>query len=160
MEGRRVFIAVPILVLWYSFHAVVSRFAGTCTMGDTDRFVAGLILGVPAAAIAVALLLVSEPRARWQIGVLLASSPFALLALYLWIPLAISAGIRGHHLCGPEFDDHLVGTTGWERLIPLAHVGIAAALLVGGFRRVRRGWSTAQPGVEPNGRLRGRGLAP
>jgi len=105
-------------------------------MGDTDRFVAGLILGVPAAAIAVALLLVSEPRARWQIGVLLASSPFALLALYLWIPLAISAGIRGHHLCGPEFDDHLVGI------------------------RVRRGWSAAQPGVEPDGRLRGRGLAP
>ena len=108
------FIAVPILVLWYSFHAVLSRFAGTCTMGDTDRFVAGLILGVPAAAIAVALLLVSQLRARWQIGVLLASAPFALLALYLWIPLAISAGLRGHHLCGPEFDDHLVGTTGWN----------------------------------------------
>jgi len=47
------FIAVPLLMLWYTANAVLSRFAGTCTMGDTDRFVAGMIIGLAAAAIAL-----------------------------------------------------------------------------------------------------------
>jgi hypothetical protein len=159
-KGRRVFIAVPILVLWYFFHAVLSRFVGTCTMGNTDQFVAGMILGMPAAAIAVGLLVIAQSRTRGQMGIVLVSSLLAAVVLCLWTPLAISAGIRGHHLCGPEFDDYLSATRGWERLIPLAHVVLASALLVSGFRCVRTSRRGAQPGVEPAGRLRGRGPTP
>ena len=53
------FIAISILALGYSFHAVLSHFAGTCTMGDTDRVVAGMIVGMPAAAIAGGLLVLT-----------------------------------------------------------------------------------------------------
>jgi hypothetical protein len=126
-------------------------------MGDTDRFVAGVILGMPAAAIAVPLLLFAPARAGWPTGAVLSTAPLALVVLYLWVPLAISAGIRGHHLCGPEFDGYLVATSGWERGIPLTHVAVASALLVGGVRNIREAWGAARPGVEPDGRLRGRG---
>lgn len=153
-------IVVPILVLWYAGQAVLSRFAGTCTMGDTDRFLGGMMLGAPGAASAVVLLLVAPPRVRWRTGVMIAIAPLSLVVLYLWIPLAISAGVRGHHLCGPEFDAYLDAASGWERLIPLAHVAAALALLVSGVRNCRRVESAAQPGVEPDGRLRGRGLTP
>jgi hypothetical protein len=95
-ELATVFIAIPILVLWYAAHAVLSRFVGTCTMGDTRRFVTGMIFGVPAGAIAVALLLLAPARGGWRAGVVLATGPFALLAIYLWAPLAISAGLHGH----------------------------------------------------------------
>ena len=153
-------IAVPILVLWYAVQAVLSRFAGTCTMGDTDRFLGGMMLGAPAAASAVVLLLVAPPPVRWRIGVMIAIAPLALVVLYLWIPLAISAGVRGHHLCGPEFDEYLDAASGWERLIPLGHVTAALALLVSGVRNFRRVLGAAQPGVEPDCRLRGRELTP
>jgi hypothetical protein len=155
-----VFIAIPILVLWYSFHAVLSRFAGTCTMGDTDRFVAGMILGMPAAAIAVGLLVITPSRTRWQIGIVLATALLATVVLCFWTPLAISAGLRGHHLCGPEFDDYLGATRGWERLIPLAHVALASALLMSGVWSVRTSRRAAQLGAEPDGRSRGRRLTP
>jgi hypothetical protein len=132
------FIAVPILVLWYTVHAVLSRFVGTCTMGDTDRFVAGFILGMPAAAIAVPLILRAPARPGWRMGAVLASVPLAGIVLYFWVPLAISAGIRGHHLCGPDFDAYLVATSAWERLIPFVHVAVATALLSSGVRYTRR----------------------
>jgi len=147
-------IAVAILVLWYTAHAVLSRFVGTCTMGDTDRFVAGMVFGVPAGVIAAALLLLAQARAVWRIGFVLATGPLALLTICLWAPLAVSAGIQGHHLCGPEFDGYLVATYGWERLIPVAHVAVGGGVLVGGLRNLRRVWGAAQPGVEPDGGVR------
>ena len=91
---------------------------------------------------------------------MIAIAPLALIVLYLWIPLAISAGVRGHHLCGPEFDEYLDAASGWERLIPVVHVAAALALIVSGVRNVRPVRGAAQPGVEPDGRLRGRGLTP
>jgi len=145
-----VFIAIPILVLWYFFHALLSRFVGTCTMGDTDRFVEGMILGMPAAAVAVGLLVITSSRTRWQIGIVLATALLATVVLYLWTPLAISAGLQGHHLCGPDFDDYLGATSGWERQIPSAHVALASALLISGFRSVRASRCAVQPGVEPD----------
>jgi hypothetical protein len=154
------FIAIPVLMLWYTAHAVLSRFAGTCTMGDTDRFVAGMIVGMPAAAVAAPLLLLAPARTGWRMGAVLAIGLLAVVVLCLWVPLAISAGIQGHHLCGSEFDGYRLATNGWERLIPLAHVAVASVLLGGGLRNVRRAWGAAQPGVEPDGRLCGRGLTP
>jgi hypothetical protein len=154
------FIAVPVLMLWYTAHAVLSRLSGTCTMGDTDRFVAGMIVGMPAAVVAVPLLLLAPARTDWRMGAVFATGLLAVVVLCLWVPLAVSAGIQGHHLCGSEFDEYLVATSGWERLIPLAHVAVASVLLGVGFRNVRRAWGAAQPDVEPAGRLRGRGLTP
>jgi hypothetical protein len=114
-----------------------------------------MILGVPAAAIAVVLLLVTPVRARWQIGVVFVAAALGAVALFLWIPLALSAGIRGHHLCGPKFDDYLLAPNQWERVIPLAHVAVAAAMVASGSRSVWRARAAAQPGVDPDSRLRG-----
>lgn len=61
-------------------------------MGDTDSFVGGAILGMLAAAIALAFLLIAPSRARWQIGAALATAALALVVLWLWSPLAISGG--------------------------------------------------------------------
>jgi hypothetical protein len=145
------FIAVPILVLWYTVHAVLSRFAGTCTMGDTDRFVAGASVGLPAAAIAVLLVLFGPARAGWRMGGVLLAVPLAMVVLYVWVPLALSAGILGHHLCGADFDSYLVAMRGWERFIPLAHVAAAAGLLFGCLKSARRARGAAQPAVAADG---------
>ena len=110
------FITVPVLVLWYTAHAVLSRFAGTCNNGDTGRFVVGLIVGVPAGTIAALLLLLAPASRGWRIGVVLATTPFAFVSLCLWVLLAISAGIHGHHLCGPEFDTSVAAGDEWERV--------------------------------------------
>jgi len=138
---RLVFIVISLLVLWYTVHAVLSRFVGTCTMGDTDRFVAGIILGIPAAVIAVALLQVGQANTSRRRGIVLATLPVALVVLYLWVPLAISTGIQGHHLCGSEFDEYLDTRSKWERLIPFAHVAAAIALLLSAGRKLHRGIS-------------------
>ena len=130
------FIAVPVLMLWYTVHAVMSRSAGTCTMGDTDRFVAGTIVGMPAAAAAMALLLLLPARARWRMAAVLATGLLAGVVLWFWLPHAISTGIHGHHLCGSEFDEYVAATSGRERFIPFAHVTIACVLLAGGSRRL------------------------
>ena len=153
-------IAVPILVLWYLGHAFLSRFVGTCTMGDTDRFVGGAVVGMPAAVVALVFLLRAQTGRTSRIFFVLVIVFPALVVLCIWIPLAISTGIRGHHLCGPEFDDYLDARAGLERLIPLGHVAIASALLVRGGLNAHRAGRAAQPGVEPAGRLRGRGLTP
>jgi hypothetical protein len=144
--GATVFIAVSLLVLWYTAHALLSRFVGTCTMGDTDRFVTGIIFGMPAAVIAVALLLLAGANTGWRMGVELAIVPLALVIISLWVPLAISAGIRGHHLCGPEFDEYLITTSAWKRVIPVVHVAAATALLVSAFLNVCRAvWPKNRP---------------
>jgi hypothetical protein len=155
-----VLIAAAILVFWYAAHAVLSRFAGTCTMGDTDRFVAGAMVGIPAAAIAIALLLLSPGRARRRRAVAIASVTPASLVLCLWAPLAVSAGIQGHHLCGPEFDAYLDTTSTWERLIPIAHVAVASALLVVGLRTIRRTSRDTNLGTERDHDMRAGGLSP
>lgn len=147
------FIAVPTLMLWYTAHAVLSRFARTCTMGDTDRFVSGLIVGMPAAVAAIALLLLAPAGTGWRKGALAATGVLAVVVLCLWVPLAISAGVQGHHLCGPEFDGYLGEMSGWARLIPAAHVAVACALLAAGLRNVRRAGGAAQPGVAADDRV-------
>jgi len=123
-------------------------------MGDTDRFVGGMIVGMPAAVAGIALLLFAPTRAGWRIGGMLATGLFGVVVLCLWAPLAISSGIQGHHLCGPEFDS--VGTGGWERLIPLAHVAVACVLLGAVFRNIRRVRGAAQPAVAADGASRRR----
>jgi hypothetical protein len=144
-------IAIPTLSLWYTAHALLSPFAGTCTMGDTDRFVAGMIVGTPAAAGAIALLQLAPAPPGWRMGAVLVTGLLAIAVLCLWIRFAISAGIQGHHLCGPEFDGYLVATSGWQRLIPLAHVAVAGALLGGAMRNLRRAWGAAQRAVPADG---------
>jgi hypothetical protein len=131
-------IAALILAVWYGFFAAYC-FCGTCTMGSTNAFMVGTILGMPASAIAVALVIRARARATWQSAVVLGIAVLALLVLVLWVPTAISVGIHGHSLCGPEFDGYLDVITGRERmfperLIPLAHVLVAAALLVCSLR--------------------------
>ena len=149
--SARMFIAVPLLMLWYTANAVLSRFAGTCTMGDTDRFVAGMIIGAPGAAGAMALLFLAPTRTGWRMAGVLATGLLAFMVLWIWVPLALSAGIHGHHLCGPEFDEYLAVSSRWERFIPLAHVMVASVLIGGMFRNVRRAWGAAQPAVAADG---------
>jgi len=143
------FIAVPTLMLWYTAHAVLSRFAGTCTMGDTDHFGGGLIVGMPAAVVAIALLLLAPAGTGWRKGSVVATGLLAVLVLSVWVPLAISSGIQGHHLCGSAFDGYPMSN--WERLIPLAHVAVACALLGACLRNVRRAWGAAHPAVAADG---------
>src|SRR5262252_6569831 len=112
-----------------------------------------MIVGMPAAVAAMPLLLRAPPSAGWRIAVLFGTGLLAVVVLCLWVPLAVSAGIQRHHLCGPEFDGYLVGTSGWERLIPLAHVAVAAALLGGVVRNVRRARRAAQPAVAADERV-------
>jgi hypothetical protein len=132
------FIAIAILVLWYFANAVLSLLAGTCTMGDTDTFLGGALMGLPAAVIALALLLRARTRRRWEVGVVLTTAALEVIVLCLWIPLAYSAGFRGHHLCGAEYDGYLGDRSLVERLVPLAHVAVAIAVLVSGSRSIQR----------------------
>lgn len=109
------FIAALLSVIWYAASAWLSRYAGTCTMGDTGRFVAGVLVGVPAAVAAVVLLLKWRPRRRSARVALLAPLLLAFVPMVLYAPLAMSAGLGGHHLCGPAFDDYLSASYAWER---------------------------------------------
>ena len=126
-------------------------------MGDTDRFVAGILLGGPAALIAAAVILLWSTNSLWQRMPLVLTLLATPIVLYLYLPLAISTGLRGHHLCGAEFDEYLSAVYWWERFIPVVHVVLASTLFLGAMRSVVRGWRAAQPGVESDGRLRGRG---
>jgi hypothetical protein len=136
-----VIVAALLLVLWYAAHAALS-FTGTCNMGSTDSFVAGAILGMPAAAIAAPVLLRAPVRPGWQTGVALVITSLALLVLFLWARPVISVGIQGHHLCGPDFDSYVDEAFKRERLIPLGHVVLASVLLVAGLRNTRRALRT------------------
>ena len=134
------FIAVSTLMLWYTAHAVLSLFVGTCTMGDTDRFVAGLILGMPAAVAVLALLRRASAGEGWRRRAAVTTEVLAVVVLCMWAPLAIST-VFGHHLCGREFDEYPMSD--WERFIPIAHVAVAYVLLRSGLN-ARRAWSAAQ----------------
>jgi hypothetical protein len=110
-------------------------------MGDTDRFWAGIIIGAPAALAAVWLLLLWPARARWEKASLVIPLLLSPVLLYLYFPVAMSAGIAGHHLCGPEFDHYRSYASRWERLIPFLHVVLTASILlatVGNYWRGRR----------------------
>ncbi len=131
-------VAVLTLALWYTGHAVLSRFVGTCNQGDTGRFILGAMLGLPAAAVAAPLLLRAPAPTGRRMAAVLATALLAAIVLLIWVPLAISVGIQGHHLCGPEFDWALDTMSRWERLIPLAHAACASALLVGAVRGLWR----------------------
>jgi len=87
-----------------------------------------VLLGVPAGAAAVVLLLKWQPRRRSARASLLAPLLLAFVPMVLYAPLAMSAGFGGHHLCGPEFDDHLSASSAWERFIPVVHVMLGAAI--------------------------------
>src|SRR6185436_2861604 len=123
------FIAASILVLWYAAHAVLSGIAGTCTMGGTDRFAVGLFVGAPAALIAVPLILLRPMGAPWQRVSLVVPLLATPVVLWIFVPLAVSASLGGHNLCGAGFDDHLSTADRWERFIPLLHVVLATPIL-------------------------------
>ena len=141
--AARVFIAALLSVIWYVGLAWLSRYAGTCTTGDVDRFVAGVLVGVPAGVAAVVLLLKWEPRTRWAMASLLAPLLLAFVPMVLYARLAISAGVGGHHLCGPAFNDYLSASYTWERFIPLVHVVLGAAIALAAGIKVSQGRTIA-----------------
>lgn len=137
----RVFIGALLSALWYAGHAWLSRYAGTCTMGDTDRFVVGALAGAPAGVLAVVLLSMWRPRTRSARASLLVPLLLAFVPMVLYAPLAVSAGLGGHHLCGPEFDAYRSASSAWERFIPVLHVALGAAIVLS----VGRSWVRSRP---------------
>jgi hypothetical protein len=135
---------VVILILWYAAHAFLSRFVGTCTMGDTDRFVTGLILGAPAALVAVVLVLRQPPRSPLRDGSAIATFVLGPAILYLYTPLAFSTSLAGHHLCGLGFDEYLSPADSWKRAIPLVHVALVSVLLATALRNWARAARASQ----------------
>jgi hypothetical protein len=88
------------------------------------------------AVIALTILLSWPARAVWQRVSLVVPLLLAPLLLYLYVPLALSASIAGHHLCGPEFDGYLSDTSPWERYIPLLQVVLATVVLLATLRSI------------------------
>ena len=132
-------IVAPPLVLWYVVNALLSRFVGTCTQGDTDRFLVGVIFGAPVGAFALVLIPLNAAQTTLDKALMFMTSLLSTIPLYLYFPLMVSVTLGGHHLCGPEFDDYLGYSSAWKRYIPLLHVVLALALGAAALRSIARG---------------------
>ncbi|GAK19468.1 hypothetical protein JCM19053_1466 [Vibrio sp. JCM 19053] len=52
---------------------------------------------------------------------------------YFWAPFVIETTIEGHHLCGKEFDSHLVESDALSRGIPTLHIVFSLVIFMLSF---------------------------
>lgn len=119
-------VLINVFLWWYGFHVFVSRFAGTCTQGDTDRFVMGAIFAVPAALIVVSLIYFKRFRVDWftALNIVLVS----VISVYFWYEAMYWTTILGNHICFLDWGTFEYYPDTWLRLIPLIYIVIAFLL--------------------------------
>src|SRR4030095_6836425 len=119
-----------LLSVWYALNTWPSRETATCTMGGgMDDYLGALIIGAPGALVALALLLRRRESAGRHRLLAIAGAAAPILLLAVVVPWFFSTTVAGHHVCGAEFDGYLEYASPWDRLFPLVHVVLVAALI-------------------------------
>ena len=122
----------------YAFEVWLSHDMETCTMGDTDGYFGGLLLGAPAAVAAVFLLRRTSVFAPSQRLLAVGAAVPPLLLLAVLAPWFLSSTVGGHHLCGGQYDSYLGTSRFWERFLPAIHLVLAVAVIGSSIMAYRR----------------------
>ena len=127
-----------ILILLYGLLVSLGAVSGTCTQGDDGRFYASIMSG-SVLFIVIMLRLLRENRGSKFIWIMpLIALLGAMSVTYFWAPFVIETTIEGHHLCGKEFDSHLVESDVWSRSIPTLHIVFSLAIFMLSFWKLIR----------------------
>ncbi|MGL1044962.1 hypothetical protein ACSTD6_22485, partial [Vibrio vulnificus] len=127
-----------ILILLYGLLVSLGAVSGTCTQGDDGRFYASIMYG----SVLFILIIVRLLRENRGSQLIWTTPLIALLAAmsitYFWAPFVIETTVEGHHLCGKEFDSHLVESDVWSRSIPTLHIVVSLAIFMLSFWKLIR----------------------
>jgi hypothetical protein len=104
---------------------------GTCTQGDTDGHMAGLILGTPLALAAVGAFWISRSldSAAAYVQVVVTGVLALVFGVFL-APFVGSTTIAGHHLCGDAYDEFVAYGHAIDRWVPLVQLLLFLAVFV------------------------------
>lgn len=138
-------IAGLVIALITLLFIVVARGFESCTMGSTDRYMAGALVAV-LGAVPTALLLAAGCRAGWftfALAFVVGVSSIALLGAEL-LPWTVSVLYARSHPCGPEYDGY--GVTPSERFYPLI---LTCAVVIIATGSLRVAWTRIASFVRP-----------
>ena len=127
-----------ILILLYGLLVSLGAVSGTCTQGDDGRFYASIMYGSVLFILIIVRLLRENRGSRFIWIMPLIALLGAMSVTYFWTPFVIETTIKGHHLCGKEFDSHLVESDVWSRSIPTLHIVFSLAIFVLSFWKLIR----------------------
>ncbi len=127
-----------ILIILYGLLVSLGAVSGTCTQGDDGRFYASIMYG-SVLFILIIVRLLRESRGSKFIWITpLIALLGAMSVTYFWAPFVIETTIEGHHLCGKEFDSHLVESDVWSRSIPALHIVFSLVIFILSFGKLIR----------------------
>ncbi|EGR0232861.1 hypothetical protein FMH17_17905 [Vibrio vulnificus] len=127
-----------ILIILYGLLVSLGAVSGTCTQGDDGRFYALIMYG-SVLFILIIVRLLRENRGSISIWIKpLIALLAAMSVTYFWAPFVIETTIEGHHLCGKEFDSHLVASDVWFRGIPTLHIVFSLVIFMLSFWKLIR----------------------
>ncbi|EGQ7821222.1 hypothetical protein C4D09_RS23580 [Vibrio parahaemolyticus] len=127
-----------ILILFYGLLASLGAVSGTCTQGDDGRFYASIMYGSVLFILIIVRLLRENRGSKFIWITPLIALLAAMSVTYSWAPFVIETTIEGHHLCGKEFDSHLVESDVWSRSIPTLHIVFSLAIFMLSFWKLIR----------------------
>ena len=120
-------ISINLLLIWYGFHVFFSRFAGTCTQGDDDRFIMGAILSIPAAFCVCVLLNVNQFKT--ELFTLINLTLVSCITLYLWNSAFYWTSIHGNHICFLDWGDYVSAPYSRARLVPVFYMAFSCVFI-------------------------------
>lgn len=127
-----------ILIILFGLLVSLGAVSGTCTQGDDGRFYASIMYG-SVLFILIIVRLLRENRGSISIWIKpLIALLAAMSVTYFWAPFVIETTIEGHHLCGKEFDSHLVASDVWFRGIPTLHIVFSLVIFMLSFWKLIR----------------------
>ncbi len=127
-----------ILIILFGLLVSLGAVSGTCTQGDDGRFYASIMYG-SVLFILIIVRLLRENRGSIFIWIKpLIALLAAMSVTYFWAPFVIETTIEGHHLCGKEFDYHLVASDVWFRGIPTLHIVFSLVIFMLSFWKLTR----------------------
>ncbi|WP_394388318.1 hypothetical protein [Shewanella woodyi] len=119
-----------VLVIVYGLLVCLGAVAGTCTQGDDARFYASLLYGTPLFLLLILRVAFDKNRILFKRINVVAALLLMTSVSYFWMPLMIDTTIKGHHLCGGDFDSYINGSYALERFIPVLHIFSSLFVLV------------------------------
>ncbi|TOH75087.1 hypothetical protein CGI74_23175 [Vibrio parahaemolyticus] len=127
-----------ILIILYGLLVSLGAVSGTCTQGDDGRFYASIMYGSVLFILIIVRLLRESRGSKFICITPLIALLAAMSVTYFWAPFVIEITIEGHHLCGKEFDSHLVESDVWSRSIPALHIVFSLAIFMLSFGKLIR----------------------